>query len=97
MYIDSQQDAGQRRKRKKKTENSQTCLKTKKERQGRSPPLKKNSQNAFAHQRKDIQMLRNHASSNIGSASTFVNGLVTVVSLILIAGAYFSAIGQFVA
>lgn len=70
---------------------------TKKERQGLGPPLKKNSQNAFAHQRKEIQMLRNHASSNIGSVSLFVNGFVTAVSVVLIAAAYFSAIGQFVA
>ncbi|MCB2096570.1 MAG: hypothetical protein KDE05_02970 [Parvularculaceae bacterium] len=70
---------------------------TKKERQGKSPPLKKNSQNAFAHQRKEIQMLRNHASQNIGSVDAVVNGFVTMVSVVLIAAAYFSAVGQFVA
>ncbi|MGE0183103.1 MAG: hypothetical protein AB7F91_09565 [Parvularculaceae bacterium] len=70
---------------------------TKKERQGKSPPLKKNSQNAFAHQRKEIQMLRNHASQNIGSVGAVVNGFVTMVSVVLIAAAYFSAVGQFVA
>lgn len=42
-------------------------------------------------------MLRNHASSNIGSVSPFVNGFVTVVSLVLISAAYVSAVGQFVA
>lgn len=42
-------------------------------------------------------MLRNHASSSIGSVSLFVNGFVTLVALALIGGAYFTAIGQFVA
>lgn len=42
-------------------------------------------------------MLRNHAFSNIGSVRTFVNGLVTLVSVALMGAAYFSAIGQFVA
>jgi len=69
---------------------------TKKERQGKSPPLKKNSQNAFAHQRKEIQMLRNHAPQNIGSVGLVVNGFVTIASVALIVAAYFSAIGQFI-
>jgi hypothetical protein len=42
-------------------------------------------------------MLRNHATSNIGSSGLFVNGLMTLVSVALIGAAYFSAIGQFVA
>lgn len=42
-------------------------------------------------------MLRNHAPSNIGSVSLFVNGFVTVISLILIGSAYFAAVGQFAA
>jgi len=66
----------------------------KKERQDESPPLRKNSQNAFAHQRKEIQMLRNHASTNIGSVGFFVNSFVTVAAVALIVAAYFSAIGQ---
>lgn len=40
-------------------------------------------------------MLRNHASSNIGSVGHVVNGFVTVISILLIGLAYFSAIGQF--
>lgn len=40
-------------------------------------------------------MLRNHAFNNIGSVGLVVNGFVTVVSLLLIGAAYFSAIGQF--
>lgn len=42
-------------------------------------------------------MLRNHASQNIGSVDAVVNGFVTMVSVVLIAAAYFSAVGQFVA
>ncbi len=40
-------------------------------------------------------MLRNHATSNIGSVGLVVNSFVTLVTLVLIAGAYFSALGQF--
>jgi hypothetical protein len=40
-------------------------------------------------------MLRNHASFNIGSVGPVVNSLLTLVTVVLIAGAYFSAIGQF--
>lgn len=44
-------------------------------------------------------MLRNHALSNIGSLGSVVNNfvtpLVTLVSVVLIASAYFSAVGQF--
>jgi len=94
VYIDIQQDAGSRRETRRQPDVPQE---TKKERQGKSPPLKKNSQNAFAHQRKEIQMLRNHASQNIGSVDAVVNGFVTMVSVVLIAAAYFSAVGQFVA
>jgi len=93
VYIDIQQDAGQRRETRRQPDVPQE---TKKERQGKSPPLKKNSQNAFAHQRKEIQMLRNHASQNIGSVGLVVNGFVTIASVALIVAAYFSAIGQFV-
>lgn len=42
-------------------------------------------------------MLRNHASFNIGSVGLVVNSFVTLVSVVMIAAAYFSAIGQFVA
>lgn len=42
-------------------------------------------------------MLRNHATSNIGSVGIIVNGFVTVASVTLIVAAYFTAIGQFVA
>lgn len=42
-------------------------------------------------------MLRNHASSNIGSVGSVVNSFVTVMTVIMIAAAYFSAVGQFVA
>jgi len=94
VYIDIQQDAGSRRETRRQPDVPQE---TKKERQGKSPPLKKNSQNAFAHQRKEIQMSRNHASQNIGSVGAVVNGFVTMVSVVLIAAAYFSAVGQFVA
>lgn len=40
-------------------------------------------------------MLRNHASFNIGSVGHVVNSFVTIVSVVLITAAYFSAIGQF--
>jgi hypothetical protein len=40
-------------------------------------------------------MLRNHVPTNIGSVGFIVNSFVTVVSVVLIAAAYFSAIGQF--
>ncbi len=39
-------------------------------------------------------MLRNHASTNIGSVGFFVNSFVTVAAVALIVAAYFSAIGQ---
>jgi hypothetical protein len=105
VYIDSQQDAGERRKtgrpqRQPDAPNRRAFKdvpQTKKERQGLGPPLKKNSQNAFAHQRKEIQMLRNHASQNIGSIGRVVNGFVALVSFALIGAAYFAAVGQFVA
>ena len=39
-------------------------------------------------------MLRNHAFQNIGSVGLVVNGFVTIVSVVLIGAAYFSALGQ---
>ncbi|MEK7264554.1 MAG: hypothetical protein AAB227_00515 [Pseudomonadota bacterium] len=42
-------------------------------------------------------MLRNHASFNIGSVGLFVNSFVTITTVVMIAAAYFSAVGQFVA
>jgi hypothetical protein len=40
-------------------------------------------------------MLRNHAPHNVRSVEVFVNGLATVVAVVLISAAYFSALGQF--
>ena len=37
-------------------------------------------------------MLRNHVSSNIGSSMPFVNGFVTLGTLVVIAAAYFSTL-----
>ena len=42
-------------------------------------------------------MLRNHASFNIGSIGLVVNSFVTIATVVMIAAAYFSAVGQFVA
>ena len=42
-------------------------------------------------------MLRNHASFNIGSVGPVVNSFVTLTTIVMIAAAYFSAVGQFVA
>ncbi|MEZ5920648.1 MAG: hypothetical protein R3C60_04765 [Parvularculaceae bacterium] len=42
-------------------------------------------------------MLRNHVTSNIGSVGFFVNSFVTISALVMIAGAYFSAVSQIVA
>lgn len=42
-------------------------------------------------------MLRNHVLNNIGSVGSVVNSFVTVTTIVMIAAAYFSAVGQFVA
>ncbi|HBK90330.1 MAG TPA: hypothetical protein DDZ68_01530 [Parvularcula sp.] len=73
-----------------------TCLKDKKERRGFPRRSGKNSQNAFAHQRKEIQMLRNHADSSIGNVSRFVNALVTTAMVTMIGASYFAALGRLV-
>ncbi len=102
MYIDIQQDAdtaapagGKTGLKKKKTK---TARRQKKSGKPLSPPLKKNSQKTRSRtNEKEIQMLRNHASTNIGSVGFIVNSFVTVVSLTLIGATYFAALGQFVA
>jgi hypothetical protein len=68
----------------------------KKERRGFPRRSGKNSQNALAHQRKEIQMLRNHATFNIGNVSRFVNVLVTTAMVAMIGASYFAALGRFV-
>jgi hypothetical protein len=39
-------------------------------------------------------MLRNHATFSIGNVTRFVNSAVVFVSVALIGGAYFAALGQ---
>jgi hypothetical protein len=96
VYIVIQQDGDQPLKRRQDRKQPRRRAWIKKERRGFPRRSGKNSQNAFAHQRKEIQMLRNHATFNIGNVSRFVNGLVASAMVAMIGATYLAALGRIV-